>query len=162
MNAYHYTIILHPDVEEGGYTVTVPALPGCTTQGETLEEAIAMAKDAIRLYIDTLIADGVPVPEEHKHPQAIVIDVAHYRGGPPRDIKFEYYRACPSVQEYVLVSTRRQLIEVHCRTQEGWLLHIYGPGDEVEFNSIDVHLPLAAIYEGTDVPAIVEVREGEV
>jgi predicted RNase H-like HicB family nuclease len=76
MNAYHDTIILHPDAEEGGYTVTVPALSGCVTQGETLEETIAMAKDAIRLHIDTLIADGTPVPEEHEHPQAIVIDVA--------------------------------------------------------------------------------------
>jgi len=36
---YTYTIILHPDPEEGGYTVTVPALAGCVTQGETLEEA---------------------------------------------------------------------------------------------------------------------------
>jgi len=63
-------------VEEGRYTVTVPALLGCITQGETLEEVIAMAKDAIRLHIDALIADGVPVPEDHKHPQAIVIDVA--------------------------------------------------------------------------------------
>jgi antitoxin HicB len=76
MNIHHYTIILHPDVEEGGYTVTVPALPGCVTQGEMLEEAIAMAKDAIRLHIDTLIADGMPIPEEHQHPQAIVIDIA--------------------------------------------------------------------------------------
>lgn len=76
MNAHHYTIILHPDIEEGGYTVTVPALSGCVTQGETLEEAITMAKDAIRLYIEALIADGMPVPEEPKHPQAIVIDVA--------------------------------------------------------------------------------------
>lgn len=76
MNAHHYTIILHPDVEEGGYTVTVPALSGCVTQGETLEDAIVMAKDAIRLYIDTLIADGLPIPEEHEHPQAIVIEVA--------------------------------------------------------------------------------------
>lgn len=72
----HYTIILHPDPEEGGYTVTVPALPGCITQGETLEEAIAMAKDAIRLHIESLIADGEPVPEEREHPQAIIIDVA--------------------------------------------------------------------------------------
>jgi antitoxin HicB len=72
----HYTIILHPDPQEGGYTVTVPALPGCITQGETLEEAIAMAKDAIRLHIESLIADGEPVPEEHEHPQAIIIDVA--------------------------------------------------------------------------------------
>lgn len=76
MKEYQYTIILHPDLEEGGYTVTVPALPGCVTQGETLEEAIAMAKDAIRLYVETLVADGEPVPKEREHPQAIVINVA--------------------------------------------------------------------------------------
>lgn len=76
MSERQYTIILHPDSEEGGYTVTVPALPGCITQGETLEEAIAMAKDAIRLYIDTLIAEGETVPEEREHPQALVIHVA--------------------------------------------------------------------------------------
>ncbi len=52
MGEYCYTIILHPDPEEGGYTVTVPALPGCVTQGESLEEAIAMAKDTIRLYVE--------------------------------------------------------------------------------------------------------------
>ena len=76
MSEYQYTIILHPDTEEGGYTVTVPALPGCITQGETLEEAIAMAKDAIRLHIEGLIAEGESVPEEQEHPQAIVISVA--------------------------------------------------------------------------------------
>ncbi len=76
MSEYHYTIILHPDAEEGGYTVTVPALPGCVTQGETLEEAIAMAKDAIRLHIETLLEEGEPVPDEHEHPQAIVISIA--------------------------------------------------------------------------------------
>jgi predicted RNase H-like HicB family nuclease len=76
MSKYEYTIILHPDTGEGGYTVTVPALPGCVTQGETLEEAIAMAKDAIRLYIETLVDEGEPVPEEQEHPQAIVINIA--------------------------------------------------------------------------------------
>jgi antitoxin HicB len=76
VSKYEYTIILHPDTEEGGYTVTVPALPGCVTQGETLEEAIAMAKDAIRLYIETLIDEGESIPEEQEHPQAIVINVA--------------------------------------------------------------------------------------
>jgi predicted RNase H-like HicB family nuclease len=76
MSEYRYTIILHPDPEEGGYTVTVPALPGCVTQGESLEEAIAMAKDAIRLYVESLRADGEPIPEEREHPQAIVIEVA--------------------------------------------------------------------------------------
>ncbi|HJT55658.1 MAG TPA: type II toxin-antitoxin system HicB family antitoxin [Ktedonobacteraceae bacterium] len=76
MSRYEYTIILQPDTDEGGYTVTVPALPGCVTQGETIEEAIAMAKDAIRLHVEALIAEGQPVPQEHEHPQAIVINVA--------------------------------------------------------------------------------------
>jgi antitoxin HicB len=76
MSEYQYTIILHPDPDEGGYTVTVPALPGCVTQGETLEEAITMAKDAIRLYVESLRADGEPIPEEREHPQAIIVDIA--------------------------------------------------------------------------------------
>ena len=60
----HYTIILYPEPEEGGYSVRVPALPGCVTQGETVEECIAMAKDVIALYIEDLIASGETVPEE--------------------------------------------------------------------------------------------------
>ena len=76
MSEHRYTILLHPDEEQGGYTVTVPALPGCITEGDTIEEAIAMAKEAIQLYIESLIDDGEPVPEEHEHTQAIVINVA--------------------------------------------------------------------------------------
>ncbi|GAC1393388.1 MAG: hypothetical protein NVS4B11_28940 [Ktedonobacteraceae bacterium] len=76
MSEHRYTIILHPSIDEGGYTVTVPSLPGCITQGDTLEEAIAMAKDAIRLHLEVLAADGEPIPEEREHPQAITIDVA--------------------------------------------------------------------------------------
>ncbi len=76
MKERHYTIILEPDLEEGGYTVTVPALPGIVTQGESLEEAIEMAKDAIKLHLEGLMADGEPVPEEEQHPQAIIVDVA--------------------------------------------------------------------------------------
>lgn len=44
MKDYQYAIILYPDREEGGYTVTVLVLPGVVAQGETIEEAIAMAK----------------------------------------------------------------------------------------------------------------------
>ncbi len=72
MRELQYTIILHPDPEEGGYTVTVPTLPGCVTQGETVEEAVAMAKDAIRLYIESLIEGGEPVPEEEKAPLRVM------------------------------------------------------------------------------------------
>lgn len=76
MSEYQYTVILYPEPDEGGYSVIVPTLPGCVTQGETLEEAIAMAKDAIRLHVETLQAEGEPIPEEQVHPQAIIISVA--------------------------------------------------------------------------------------
>ena len=76
MNEYRYTIILYPDPEQGGYTVTVPTLPGCVTEGETFEEAIVMAKEAIQLYIESLVTDGEPIPTEHELPQAVVIKVA--------------------------------------------------------------------------------------
>lgn len=59
-----YTIVLTPDVEDGGYAVEVPALPGCVTQGETLEEAIANAREAIGLHIAVLQAHGDPVPAD--------------------------------------------------------------------------------------------------
>ncbi len=73
---YRYMIILHPDAEEGGYTVTVPALPGVVTEGESIEEAISMAKEAVALHIEGLIKHGLPVPDEDRNAQAIIIDVA--------------------------------------------------------------------------------------
>ncbi|MBK6371137.1 MAG: type II toxin-antitoxin system HicB family antitoxin [Flavobacteriales bacterium] len=49
---------------EGGFTVNVPALPGCITFGETIEHAMAMAKEAIELYVETLQADGERIPDD--------------------------------------------------------------------------------------------------
>jgi len=72
----NYTIILEPDFDEGGYTVTVPALPGCITQGETVEQCIERAREAIEGYIETLIMDGMTIPEETERPQMITISVA--------------------------------------------------------------------------------------
>lgn len=59
-----YTVLLMPDPEDGGYTVTVPAMPGCITEGDTLDEALDHARDAIRLYIEDLEAEGQTAPEE--------------------------------------------------------------------------------------------------
>lgn len=50
---YTYKIHLHKE-EEGGFMVTVPALPGCITQGDDIDEAISMAKEGIELYIEEL------------------------------------------------------------------------------------------------------------
>jgi len=52
-----YKILLYKE-PEGGYTVTVPTLPGCITFGENIEHAIEMAKEAIELYIEELETRG--------------------------------------------------------------------------------------------------------
>jgi antitoxin HicB len=70
---WRYTIVLLPEPEEGGYSIIVPSLPGCQTQGEIIEEAIAMAKDAIALHIKGLLADGEELPIESEHPQTITL-----------------------------------------------------------------------------------------
>jgi len=56
-----FKVILEPQ-EEGGYTVYVPALPGCISQGETQEEAIANIKEAIEVYLESIKARGLEVP----------------------------------------------------------------------------------------------------
>jgi len=61
MSEYCYVVILIPE-EEGGFSVEVPSLPGCHTQGETIEEAMLQAQDAIQLYVDYLKEAGKPIP----------------------------------------------------------------------------------------------------
>jgi predicted RNase H-like HicB family nuclease len=58
-----FTVIFEKE-EEGGYHVFCPVLPGCHTQGETLEEGIQNIREAIQVYIESLVEDGLPVPEE--------------------------------------------------------------------------------------------------
>lgn len=60
---YRYNIMLRPE-PEGGYTALVPALPGCVTYGRTLDEARAMAKDAISGYIASLRKHKDPIPTD--------------------------------------------------------------------------------------------------
>ena len=57
------SIILEP-AEEGGYIVTVPALPEVGTQGETRAEALANAREAIEAAIETRLAAGEPIPAD--------------------------------------------------------------------------------------------------
>ena len=68
-------MFLIPDAEDGGYTVQVPALPGCFTEGETADEALANARDVIRLYLDDKAAHGEPIPEERGHLALAAVEV---------------------------------------------------------------------------------------
>ena len=57
--------------EEGGYVVYVPVLPGCHSQGDTLDEALANIKEAIELYLDVLDPD---------EKEAALYAISHVRG----------------------------------------------------------------------------------
>ncbi|KPM48432.1 type II toxin-antitoxin system HicB family antitoxin [Jiulongibacter sediminis] len=59
----NYKILMNRE-PEGGYTVMVPSLPGCITYGETVDEAIEMAREAIELYIEELKARGESIPDD--------------------------------------------------------------------------------------------------
>jgi len=67
-------VVLTPDLEAGGYTVTVPSLPGCISEGDTIDEALENIKDAIQGYIEALESDGLPVPPENT-PRLLVLEV---------------------------------------------------------------------------------------
>ncbi len=71
-----YTVLLIPDPEEGGYTVRVPVLPGCITEGDTLTEALENAKEAITVYLEALEARGDPIPIEAAAPELATVEVA--------------------------------------------------------------------------------------
>lgn len=59
--SHEFEVVLQPEAE-GAYSVSVPALPGCQTQGGTREEALAMVREAIEAYLESLIAHGDPIP----------------------------------------------------------------------------------------------------
>ena len=63
MGSLSYKILLRKE-PEGGYTVTVPSLPGCVTYGDNIEEAIEMAKEAIELYLESLKEHDEEIPTE--------------------------------------------------------------------------------------------------
>ena len=65
---YEYTAFFETN-ERGGYTVTVPALPGLVTEGKDLEDACDMAKDAIRCYVEGLRKAKRPIPVERETAQ---------------------------------------------------------------------------------------------
>lgn len=65
MRAYDFKVFLEPD-ETGGYVITCPSLPGCYSQGETVEEALENIKEAILLCLEDMEAEGETIPDTSK------------------------------------------------------------------------------------------------
>lgn len=57
-----YLVVISGDVEDGGYTASVPALPGCHSEGETVDEAVKNIREAIACYLESLERDQAPLP----------------------------------------------------------------------------------------------------
>ena len=72
---HEYTAFFEAN-EHGGYTVTVPSLPGLVTEGKDLDHARSMAKDAIRCYIEGLKKAKEPIPVESETAQVKISIVA--------------------------------------------------------------------------------------
>ena len=64
----HYSVIvaIEKETEDEGYAAYSPTLPGCFSNGKTVEEAKRNIRDAIRLHIESLLAHGQPVPQNEK------------------------------------------------------------------------------------------------
>jgi predicted RNase H-like HicB family nuclease len=66
MELMQYIVVLEKD-PESGFVALIPVLPGCVSQGETREEALANIREAAELYVEDCIAAGDPVPAEAGH-----------------------------------------------------------------------------------------------
>ena len=77
MKSLRYKIMLRKE-PEGGYTVIVPSLPGCVTYGETVEEAIRMAKEAIELYLESIKKHGKEIPAEDEEVLEYTLKIDKY------------------------------------------------------------------------------------
>jgi predicted RNase H-like HicB family nuclease len=76
MDQMSYRVLLRKE-PEGGYTAIIPTLPGCVTFGDTIEEAITMAKEAIELYLESLKEHGEEIPTEEGVLEYTVMVKAH-------------------------------------------------------------------------------------
>jgi predicted RNase H-like HicB family nuclease len=74
MEAIHYTVKIHP-AAEGGYWAEVPALSGCFSQGNSLEEVTARVREAMECHLTSLLRDGLPFPVEKRAKKGFAIPV---------------------------------------------------------------------------------------
>jgi len=57
-----FYVVIEPDLESGGYVAECPELPGCVSQGETVDEALRNIKEAIEAYLESVKKHGESLP----------------------------------------------------------------------------------------------------
>lgn len=71
----NFTVIIEPEAE-GGFSAWVPDLPGCASQGETQDEALANIREAIACHLEGLLADGLQVPSRRTRIESVEVSEA--------------------------------------------------------------------------------------
>lgn len=91
--------------------------------------------------------------ETLRFPRLVIEVLSQSTEGYDRGLKFEYYRACPTIEEYVLIETRRRAVDVYRRAKKNlWTLHLFRSEDMVELASLNATIPMSAIYRNVVLP----------
>jgi Uma2 family endonuclease len=108
------------------------------------------------VYPDVSVScDGQDQEQEDmiQHPCLIVEVLSTSTEAYDRGRKLAYYRECPTVQEYVLVDTQRQAVEVFRRGKNNlWTYHAFRQGDDVELASLGISFSIAKVYRNVVLP----------
>jgi len=86
--------------------------------------------------------------ETIRYPRVVVEVLSPTTEATDRGKKAAYYRACPTIQEYVMVDSEEIFIEVH-RREERWTINTFEAGDTVTLESLGIQFPIEDAYEGT-------------
>lgn len=123
----------------------------------TADVAVRLSPSEYRFPDATVSCDARDRPtREHtevQSPRVVVEVLSPSTEKEDRTTKFALYRACPSVQEYVLIATEFQAVEVYRRDRLRWTYQWYGPGECIELESVGAQLAVDNLYRRTDVPA---------
>jgi Uma2 family endonuclease len=87
--------------------------------------------------------------EAIRYPRVVVEVLSPSTEATDRGRKAAYYRACPTIQEYVMVDTVEVFIELHRREEERWTINTFEPGDTITLESLGVQFLIEDAYEGT-------------
>jgi Uma2 family endonuclease len=95
------------------------------------------------------------------HPSVVIEVLSPGTEARDRGRKFTLYRECQTIQEYMMVDSRRVQIEVYSRNNGKWTLTTYGPGEEVILESLDIKFSVDEVYEGLDFDQQAQDEEDE-
>ena len=87
-------------------------------------------------------------------PRLVVEVLSPSTGAYDRSQKFDYYRECSTLEEYVLIETQRQAVDIYRRAKgDLWMLHFFRTGHTIELTSLHVSFPLSALYQNVALPS---------